>query len=272
MSMPPSEQSGPPYLPPEGMPPAPQPGYGPPAAQPGYGPPAAQPESAPPTPQHPGPAISFPQHQPDPAAPPLRISFGGSATLILITGIVCAALALLCLPQVVLAFVQGEIGAGIAFTVVALLVAGFGAMCLLSVRNVRNAGLEIGAAGISATLRGRTAQIGWNEISQVGISIVSSGWDGPGAPPIPTGTRGRSVVRLRLAGVVPGFANRPELAFLATGDEPAPYTHKLPLLTGAVMTDARFANVDPAAQALAYFGGARFTGVEHRRGIVGRYT
>jgi hypothetical protein len=204
-------------------------------------------------------------------AQPFHASLGGSAGLVRVVGIVCLALAGTAAINVLVDLLRNDAGTAIVLGIVGVIVLLFGLLCLAGYRNIRNARLDIDADGIAATLRGRSVRIPWSEIGQVGISIISSGVDGPGAPATPVDA-GRSVVRIRLAGATPGFAGRRDLAFLATTDEPAPYTHKLPLPTGIALGDGRFGLVEPVAEALRAFGGTRFTGVDQRRGIVGRYS
>ncbi|TPW77949.1 hypothetical protein [Schumannella soli] len=264
MSLPP-QQPGQPVDPEFGRRPDPQ--------QQPYPPQPPYPQPSAPQPLYP--QTSGPQHlvPPQPAGPPqpISVSFGGSAGIVKGVGIGCLVVVALCAVQVLLDVVKND-PSWIALAIVGVLVGLFGALCLASVRNIRGAGLAVGADGIQATLQGRTVRIGWHEIAYVGISITSSGFDGPGAPPVPSRYRGRSIIRIRLAGTTPGFTDRPDMKFLVTNDEQAPYTHKLPIAKAGALGDDRFGFIDPVARALAGFGGTRFTGVEQKRVAVGRYS
>ncbi|GAB3403462.1 hypothetical protein GCM10027515_14520 [Schumannella luteola] len=217
-------------------------------------------------------AAPLPAAQP-PAGPPqpISMSFGGGAGLVKGVGIGCLVVVALCAVQIVLDLVKND-PSWVALTIVGVLVGLFGVLCLMGVRNIRGAGLAIGPDGIQATLQGKTVRIAWHEIAYVGISITSSGFDGPGAPPVPSRFRGRSIIRIRLAGTTPGFTDRPDMKFLVTNDEQEPYTHKLPIAKAGALGDDRFGFIDPVARALAGFGGPRFTGVEQKRVAVGRYS
>jgi hypothetical protein len=150
----------------------------------------------------------------------------------------------------------------------------FGLFILWVGVRARGSSVAIGSQGITINLPRAKADIAWSEIAAVGISVLWS------RPPVsrradlvePKGLRTKVVVRIRLAPVIPNFANRPDLAGLHTEDEPIPFTHKINLMPGLMATEDRVPQADEAAAILQHFSGGRFVGIEYRETPVGRYT
>ncbi|MCL1919014.1 MAG: hypothetical protein FWG14_11965 [Peptococcaceae bacterium] len=144
---------------------------------------------------------------------------------------------------------------------------------LIKYLSVRSAFIAIGPMGINCHLND-DRWIRWEEIGSVGISVLYA------RPPIRSvgaaiaeeATGGNIVVRIRIAGVVPGLPNRPDLNKWRTHDEPAPYTHKVKLPRLPLEKLENLSCVKQAHAALAYYAGSRYTGVEYRRTYRTRYS
>jgi len=151
-------------------------------------------------------------------------------------------------------FVQGEVVVGIIGVLVGGMFTLLGLYFLRGIILGWSTFLAIGSQGINWHVH-EDRWIGWDEISEVGISLISS-------------AKGGSVVRIRIAGTVPGLPHRPDLDRWRTRDEPEPYTHKIlpprPIL-------ASNPNVNRSAEALQQYAGPRYTGIAERTTAVRRY-
>jgi len=114
--------------------------------------------------------------------------------------------------------------------------------------------LAIGSRGINWHV-GEDRWIEWHEIDEVGISVIQ-------------GAKGGKVVRIRIAGTVPGLPQRPDLDRWRTNDEPEPYTHKV-LPPAAILSGPDGSLV---AAALERYAGRRYTGIDERRTFTRRYS
>ena len=153
---------------------------------------------------------------------------------------------------------------GVAGMIMGLLI---GAMFLaigvfiLSSFRVRSAFIAIGTQGINWHLNG-DRWLSWNEISAVGISILYAS----------SGKKTQFVSRIRIAGTLPELTHRPDLASWRTYDEPEPYTHKVVFPHVLMASMNNLPSVDLAAVALEKYAGDKYTGLDYRKTIVGRYT
>ncbi|MDR2721760.1 MAG: hypothetical protein LBB35_02695 [Coriobacteriaceae bacterium] len=149
-------------------------------------------------------------------------------------------------------------------------------LALASLRT-RSAFVAIGSQGINRHINGDT-WLSWNEIGSVGISVLYS--------QAPTTSDSAALVesvlpsagikiaaRIRIAGATSDHLfHRPELDKWRTNDEPEPYTHKVVLPTPPTEALENLTSVSLAHAALTRYAGSRYTGVEYRKTVVGRYS
>jgi hypothetical protein len=141
----------------------------------------------------------------------------------------------------------------------------------------RSAFVAIGSQGINRHVNGDT-WLSWNEIGAVGISVLYS------EPPVKKASAAlaesvlpaagtKIAARVRIAGATPEhLSHRPELDSWRTSDEPEPYTHKVILPTAPTESLDNLSSVSLMHAALTRYAGDRYTGVEYRKTIVGRYS
>lgn len=141
---------------------------------------------------------------------------------------------------------------------------------IASFTNVRKSFLSIGSQGLLVNRGGVTTGIGWHEIAWIGIDVMYA--RGPQSGLTPRQLRTRLVIRVRMVPVYPGFGGRPDMVGFETQDEPAPYTHKIVLAHGAFATETNVPEAETAAGAIYQFAPQKFTGVEYRQSLVGRYS
>jgi len=113
----------------------------------------------------------------------------------------------------------------------------------------------VGSQGISVRQSG-DQWIGWDEIAAIGVSVryINMG----GFIPFRRGL----IIRLRIAGRVPGLPNRPDLVSWQVNDEPVPYTHRIVLRPYMTVTSNSHMVIDQAAAALHQYAGPLYTGVD----------
>ncbi len=200
---------------------------------------------------------------PDPVIVPLR----PRAAALVVLGVVAALFGLLPLGSTVVTAASGDLsdiggGGGLAVRLVITLfltAATVGPFVML----LRSWGsyVAVGSQGIWRHTPHRDQGISWREVGLVGISMLST----------TTRTGTKTLARIRIAPSVPGLPTRPDLARWRTGDEPEPYTLKLPIPFGGISA-AGTARIEMVAAALVTYGGGRFSGVDHREPFVRRYS
>jgi len=142
--------------------------------------------------------------------------------------------------------------------------------------SIRSSFVAIGSMGINRHHNG-DQWIRWEEIGAVGISVLYA------QAPIKKASHAlaeailplvgtKIVIRLRIAGSTPGLPHRPDLKEWRTHDEPSPYTHKVLLPRSPMETLEHLSSVEQAHAALIRYAGVRYTGVDYRKTIIGRYS
>lgn len=141
----------------------------------------------------------------------------------------------------------------------ALFFAGFGALCLLSLRGASHAGLRIDATGITSTTGRGSVLVTWSELAAVDVwCSVRTAMQNDIVDPRALRTKIRIMVRLAPAAV--DFAARPDLRPLQRIDQP-PFTRAIGVPPPMLGTGDSLPEVDQISAALAAFAGDRFQGV-----------
>jgi len=131
----------------------------------------------------------------------------------------------------------------------------FGITMMVKATKLGSGSVNVGSQGISVR-QGGDQWIGWDEIAAIGVSVryLNRG----GFVPVRRGV----IIRLRIAGRVPGLPSRPDLANWRVNDESVPYTHRIVLRPYMTVTSNSHLVVDQAAAALHQYAGSLYTGVD----------
>jgi hypothetical protein len=122
--------------------------------------------------------------------------------------------------------------------------------------------LLIGSEGIDLTWNGRAARIGWSELAAVDVHVL---WAPQPATNLADRGRSRVMVRVRLAPVVPDFGGRADVAFLRTGDDPDPWTHRLYAPHDGSGAHGTAPVVETVSDALRRWSRGRYQGTHHQQ-------
>lgn len=140
-----------------------------------------------------------------------------------------------------------------------LFFAGFGALCLLSLRGASRAGLRIDATGITTTTGRGSALVTWSELAAVDVwCSVRTAMRNDVVDP--KALRTKIQIRVRLAPANADFGSRADLRPLLHIDQP-PFTRAIGVPPPLLSTGDSLPEVDQIATALAAFAGDRFGGV-----------